>query len=65
MVPLVAPEEDELDRYRREVEQHLGAAFEELDDADVEGFFSHVIVSFERGEAVSGCARRWLAMQPR
>ncbi len=63
MAPQVVPDEE--DTYRREVEQQLGAAFEELDDADVEGFFGHVTIAFERGEAVSECARRWLAMRPR
>jgi hypothetical protein len=65
MAPAVAPDEDELDRYRREVEDCMGVAFEELDDADIEAFFSHVIVSFERGDAVWECARRWLATRSR
>ena len=65
MAPAAAPDEDELDTYRREVEQYLGAAFEALDDADVEAFFMHVICCFERGEGVADCGRRWLATRPR
>jgi hypothetical protein len=65
MVPLATPDEDELDRYRRDVEQHLGAEFEALDDADIEPFFSHVIGCFERGEGISACAHRWLAARSR
>ena len=59
------PDEDELDRYRREVEQCLGAELERLDDADIEAFFSHVIASFDRQEAASRCAHRWLVRRPR
>jgi hypothetical protein len=65
MAPALAPDEDELDTYRREVEQHLGAAFEALDDADIEAFFTHVIACFERRVGIADCARRWLATRSR
>ena len=65
IVSPAAPDEDELDRYRREVEQCLGAEFELHDDADVEAFFAHVIECFEAREAAYRCAYRWLAARPR
>jgi hypothetical protein len=58
-------DDDELDRYRHDVEQRLGAEFERLDEADVEAFFGHVIACFDRREGISACARRWLAMRSR
>jgi hypothetical protein len=60
-----ATDDDDLDGYRLEVEQCLGAEIERLDDADVEAFFSHVIACFDRAEDVAHCARGWLASRPR
>jgi hypothetical protein len=56
-----ALEEDDLDAYRRGVEECLGPEVERLDDADIEAFFGLVIACFNRREGVADCARLWLA----
>lgn len=52
--------EDPLDRYRRDVEWHLGDKLVLFEDESFEHFFEHVIASFSRGLNFEECARTWL-----
>jgi hypothetical protein len=52
--------EDPLDRYRREVELHLGDRLVLLEEDTFERFFDHIIASFSRGVPPAECARTWL-----
>jgi hypothetical protein len=52
--------EDPLDRYRRDVERHLGDRFVLLKEEAYEPFFDHVIASFDLGVHAADCARAWL-----
>jgi hypothetical protein len=51
--------EDPLDRYRRDVERHLGKRLVLLEEESLERFFDHVIASFSRGVVPPQCARTW------
>ena len=52
--------EDALDRYRRDVERHLGDKLVLLDEEVFERFFDHIIGSFNRGTSSAECPRTWL-----
>lgn len=56
----VTSTEDPLDRYRRDVERHLGDRLVLLEEETYERFFDHVIANFDGGVPAADCARAWL-----
>jgi hypothetical protein len=52
--------EDPLDRYRRDVERHLGDRLVLLEEETYERFFDHIIASFDRSVRAPDCARAWI-----
>lgn len=57
----VLEREQELDCYRREVEQVLGILIHLENHDDYERFFRHVEACFDWGVTAQACARTWAA----
>jgi len=55
----VTSSEDSLDRYRLDVERHLGERLVLRSEASFERFFDHVITGFSRGLPPAESARTW------